>query len=184
MRQVKTLLRGLNPHKASGPDDLPTWTLKHYAEDFAPVLTHLFNDSYEEGTVPSAWKAANVVPVPKSKGGNRPNEMRSVSLLPVAAKIMERCILKRLLPSIAPAIRNQYAYLKGSSTVLAVIRMVHTWLTALDARRHAAVHALFADMSKAFDRVNHAILLQRENDVVTNPRMVAWIQNYLQDRTQ
>ncbi|KAI8515792.1 hypothetical protein Bbelb_066050 [Branchiostoma belcheri] len=107
MRQVKTLLKGLDPHKASGPDDLPTWTLKHYAEDFAPVLTHLFNDSYEEGTVPSAWKAANVVPVPKSKGGNRPNEMRPVSLLPVAAKIMERCILKRLLPSIAPAIRNR-----------------------------------------------------------------------------
>ncbi|CAH1247347.1 NPC1 [Branchiostoma lanceolatum] len=182
--EVKTLLKDLNPHKASGPDDLPTWTLKHYADDLAPVITHLFNASYEEGVVPSIWKAANVVPVPKSKGAANASEMRPVSLLPVAAKLMERCILKRLLPSITPAIRNQYAYLKGSSTVLAAIRMVHTWLSALDSRRHAAVLALFADMSKAFDRVNHSILLQRVNDVVTNPRMVAWIQNYLQGRTQ
>ncbi|XP_035664579.1 uncharacterized protein LOC118408068 [Branchiostoma floridae] len=182
--EVKTLLKGLNPHKASDPDDLPTWTLKHYADDLAPVITHLFNASYEEGVVPSIWKAANVVPVPKSKGAANASEMRPVSLLPVAAKLMERCILKRLLPSITPAIRNQYAYLKGSSTVLAAIRMVHTWLSALDSRRRAAVLALFADMSKAFDRVNHSILLQRVNDVVTNPRMVAWIQNYLQGRTQ
>ncbi|XP_066263238.1 uncharacterized protein [Branchiostoma lanceolatum] len=93
--EVKTLLKDLNPHKASGPDDLPTWTLNHYADDLAPVITHLFNASYEEGVVPSIWKAANVVPVPKSKG---------------AANAM--------------------------------------------------------------------------NDVVTNPRMVAWIQNYLQGRTQ
>ncbi|KAI8508593.1 hypothetical protein Bbelb_136920 [Branchiostoma belcheri] len=110
--------------------------------------------------------------------------MRPVSLLPILAKLLERCILKRLLPAITPVITNQYAYLKGSSTVLAAIRMVHTWLTALDSRDNIAVQALFADMSKAFDRVNHAILLQRVNDVVGNPRMVAWLHNYLQDRTQ
>ncbi|KAI8508900.1 hypothetical protein Bbelb_127480 [Branchiostoma belcheri] len=62
--------------------------------------------------------------------------------------------------------------------------MVHTWLTALDSREHTCVQTLFADMSKAFDRVNHAILLQRVNDVVASPRMVAWLQNYLQGRTQ
>ncbi|KAI8512996.1 hypothetical protein Bbelb_096350 [Branchiostoma belcheri] len=182
--EVKALLKSLNSTKASGPDDLPTWTLKQYAEDLAPVVTHLFNASYEQGVTPSIWKAANVVPIPKSRGAANPSDMRPVSLLPILAKLLERCVLKRLLPAITPVITTQYTYLKGSSTVLAAIRMVHTWLTALDSRDNIAVQALFADMSKAFDRVNHAILLQRVNDVVGNPRMVAWLHNYLQDRTQ
>ncbi|KAI8482033.1 hypothetical protein Bbelb_402090 [Branchiostoma belcheri] len=182
--EVKALLKNVNPNKASGPDDLPTWILKEYADDFAPVITHLFNSSYEEGSVPVVWKAASVVPIPKVKGATTPSDMRPVSLLPVLAKLLERCILKRLLPSITPVITNQYAYLKGSSTVIAVIRMVQTWLTALDSKDHTVVQALFADMSKAFDRVNHSILLQRVNDVVGSPRMVAWVQNYLTGRTQ
>ncbi|XP_035699606.1 uncharacterized protein LOC118432183 [Branchiostoma floridae] len=182
--ETKALLKGINPSKASGPDNLPTWMLKHYAEDFAPVITHLFNTSYEQGIIPSVWKAANVVPIPKFKGATKPSDMRPVSLLPVLAKLLERCVLKILLPSITPVITNQYAYLKGSSTVIAVIRMVHTWLTALDSRDNIAVQTLFADMSKAFDRVNHAILLQRVNDVLASPRMVAWLHNYLQCRFQ
>ncbi|KAI8502636.1 hypothetical protein Bbelb_193380 [Branchiostoma belcheri] len=173
-----------NNPPTSGPDDLPTWILKEYADDFAPVITHLFNSSYEEGSMPVVWKAASVVPIPKVKGATTPSDMRPVSLLPVLAKLLERCILKRLLPSITPVITNQYAYLKGSSTVIAVIRMVQTWLTALDSKDHMVVQALFADMSKAFDRVNHSILLQRVNDVVGSPRMVAWVQNYLTGRTQ
>ncbi|KAI8493284.1 hypothetical protein Bbelb_292880 [Branchiostoma belcheri] len=182
--EVKALLKNVNPNKASGPDDLPTWILKEYADDFAPVITHLFNSSYEGGSVPGVWKAANVVPIPKVKGVTTPSDMRPVSLLPVLVKLLERCILKRLLPSITPVITNQYAYLKGSSTVIAVIRMVQTWLMALDSKDHTVVQALFADMSKAFDRVNHSILLQRVNDVVGSPRMVAWVQNYLTGRTQ
>ncbi|KAI8484099.1 hypothetical protein Bbelb_382170 [Branchiostoma belcheri] len=173
--EVKALLKSLNSTKASGPDDLPTWTLKQYAEDLAPVVTHLFKASFEQGLTPSIWKAANVVPIPKSRGAANPSDMRP---------LLERCVLKRLLPAITLVITNQYAYLKGFSTVLAAIRMVHTWLTALDSREHTCVQTLFADMSKAFDRVNHAILLQRVNDVVASPRMVAWLQNYLQGRTQ
>ncbi|KAI8513311.1 hypothetical protein Bbelb_099610 [Branchiostoma belcheri] len=82
--------------------------------------------------------------------------MRPVSLLSVLAKLLERCILRRLLPSILPVIKDQYAYVKGSSTTIALVRMVQTWLTALDSNKPTLVRAIFADMSKAFDRVDHA----------------------------
>ncbi|KAI8487558.1 hypothetical protein Bbelb_347920 [Branchiostoma belcheri] len=55
--EVKALLKSLNSTKASGPDDLPTWTLKQYAEDLAPVVTHLFNASYQQRITPSIWKS-------------------------------------------------------------------------------------------------------------------------------
>ncbi|KAI8479510.1 hypothetical protein Bbelb_427710 [Branchiostoma belcheri] len=61
------------------------------------------------------------------------------------ARLFGKAILKRLLPSITPVIINQYAYLKGSSTVIAAVRMVHTWLTSLDSRDQRTIQVLFAD---------------------------------------
>ncbi|KAI8519219.1 hypothetical protein Bbelb_024760 [Branchiostoma belcheri] len=130
---VKTLLKGIDPRKASGPDELPTWILKEYAEDLAPIITHLFNTSYEQGVVPGVWKAAKVVLIPKIKGAAQPSDMR-------LAKLLER----------DPVV----------------------------------VQALFADMSKAFDRVDHAILIQRVIDTVPSPLMITWLHDYLRGRTQ
>ncbi|KAI8518803.1 hypothetical protein Bbelb_020600 [Branchiostoma belcheri] len=69
--EVKVLLKTTNPVKSSGPDNVPNWVLKDCAEDLAPVVCHLFNTSYAEGTVPTVWKSANVVPVPKSAGASQ-----------------------------------------------------------------------------------------------------------------
>ncbi|XP_035657398.1 uncharacterized protein LOC118403068 [Branchiostoma floridae] len=118
--EVKVLLKTTNPRKASGPDNVPNWVLKDCAEDLAPVVCHLFNTSYAKGTVPSVWKSANVVPVPKAAGASQVEDFRPVSLLAVLAKLLERCILKRLLPALTMVIRDQYAYMKGSSTTLAL----------------------------------------------------------------
>ncbi|KAI8481595.1 hypothetical protein Bbelb_406950 [Branchiostoma belcheri] len=170
--------------KASGPDEVPNWILSEFADDLAPIVTHLFNASYEEGTVPIDWKSANVVPVPKFAGASKAQDMRPVSLLSVLAKLLERSILKRLLPSIQAVIKDQYAYVKGSSTTLALVRMVQTWLTAVDSNKPTLVIAIFADMSKAFDRVDHARLLQCVIDIHTSPRMQRWIVSYLQNRRQ
>ncbi|KAI8503616.1 hypothetical protein Bbelb_185870 [Branchiostoma belcheri] len=62
--------------------------------------------------------------------------------------------------------------------------MVQTWLTALDSKKPTLVRALFADMSKAFDRVDHAILLQHVIDIQASPHMVTWIHSYLSGRRQ
>ncbi|KAI8520411.1 hypothetical protein Bbelb_001650, partial [Branchiostoma belcheri] len=163
---------------------IENWILSEFADDLAPIVTHLFNASYEEGTVPIDWKSANVVPVPKFAGASKAQDMRPVSLLSVLAKLLERSILKRLLPSIQAVIKDQYAYVKGSSTTLALVRMVQTWLTAVDSNKPTLVRAIFADMSKAFDRVDHARLLQRVIDIHTSPRMQRWIVSYLQNRRQ
>ena len=102
----------------------------------------------------------------------------------VLAKLLERCILKRLLPALTTVIRDQYAYMKGSSTTLALVRLVQTWLSALDSKKPTLVRALFADMSKAFDRVDHALLLMCVNNLQVSPHMLAWIHSYLKHRQQ
>ncbi|XP_078603982.1 uncharacterized protein LOC144877809 [Branchiostoma floridae x Branchiostoma japonicum] len=182
--EVKVLLKAINPRKAHGPDNIPNWMLKECADDLATVVSHLFNTSYAEGTVPSIWKSANVVPVPKSAGASQVEDFRPVSLLAVLAKLLERCVLRRLLPSLTAVIKDQYAYMKGSSTTIALVRMVQTWLSALDSRKPTLIRALFADMSKAFDRVDHALLLKCVTNLQISPHMVSWIHNYLEHRQQ
>ncbi|KAI8518872.1 Neurexophilin [Branchiostoma belcheri] len=59
-----------------------------------------------------------------------------------------------------------------------------TWLTALDSNKPTLVRAIFVDMSKAFDRVDHALLLERVMDIQVSPRMQRWIFSYLQNRRQ
>ncbi|CAH1248806.1 Hypp8425 [Branchiostoma lanceolatum] len=174
----------VSTRKACGPDNVPNWVLIECAEDLAPIVCHLFNASYAEGTVPTIWKSANVVPVPKAAGASQVEDFRPVSLLAGLAKLLERCILKRLLPSLPAVIRDQYAYMKGSSTTIALVRMVQTWLSALDSKKPTLVRALFADMSKAFDRVDHALLLTCVINLQASPYMVSWIHDYLQQRQQ
>ncbi|KAI8490434.1 hypothetical protein Bbelb_317020 [Branchiostoma belcheri] len=105
--EVKVLLKTTNPRKSSGPDNVPNWVLKDCVEDLAPVVCHLFNTSYAEGTVPTLWKSANVVPVPKAAGASQVEDFRPVSLLAVLAKLLERCVPKRLLPALTTVIRDQ-----------------------------------------------------------------------------
>lgn len=60
---VYKLLRNLNIHKASGPDEIPTPLIKEQAENLAPVFTTFFQASITQGKLPSDWKEANVVPI-------------------------------------------------------------------------------------------------------------------------
>ena len=53
-------LSSLNANKACGPDQIPPWFLKTFAADIAPILTDIFRDSIDSGTVPHRWKEANV----------------------------------------------------------------------------------------------------------------------------
>ena len=59
------LLRNLNPRKACGPDGIPNWLLKSFAEILAEPVCHILNNSYDEHRLPSIWKHAGVIPVPK-----------------------------------------------------------------------------------------------------------------------
>ena len=62
--------------KASGPDAIPPWFLKEYAAEIAPILTNIFQDSMESGTVPSRWKSANVFGVLKKGKKSDPSNYR------------------------------------------------------------------------------------------------------------
>ena len=82
----------LNPNKASGPDQIPPWFLKTFAADIALIVTNIFRDSIDSGTVPHKWKEANVCAVLKKGKKSDPANYRPISLTCVASTILDHII--------------------------------------------------------------------------------------------
>ena len=84
------LLASLDVSKSSGQDGISARMLKFTAYSIAPSLTKLLNLSLRSNSIPSAWKKAPVVPIPKSSGLSDLANYRPISLLPIVSKVLER----------------------------------------------------------------------------------------------
>ena len=146
-------LERIDEHKSSGPDGLPNWALREYAFAISEPLCHIFNYSLQNGVVPSIWKAANVVFIPKCHPPTSiKDDLRPISLTPTLSKVLGRLIGRRFLPNISAKFDSrQYGALKGRSTLHALMDVTHLCHQALD--NCQSVRCLIIDFRKAFDRV-------------------------------
>ena len=88
-------LVSLNPSKAHSSDEIPGWLLKENADLLTIPICDIINCSYQEGRLPSAWKEANVIPVPKQRPIKDVNKhLRPISLSPIISKIAEEHIVE------------------------------------------------------------------------------------------
>jgi hypothetical protein len=163
---------------------MPNWFLKEFAPFIADPLCAIFNASVRQGCVPTRWKRANVVPIPKV---NPPksvhSDLRPISLTPTLVKILESFVGGWILDKIGPNLHtNQFGALKGKSTSHALVAILHEWCSALDAGE--SVRALFVDFSKAFDRVDHTLLLTKLLAYGAPISLVKWVFSFLKDREQ
>ncbi|XP_030843578.1 uncharacterized protein LOC115924838 [Strongylocentrotus purpuratus] len=86
---VRKLLRNINTSKAIGPDQVPNQALKLAADEIAPVLQHLFQQSLDLGNLPEDWRKANITPIYKKGPTTNPANYRPVSLTCVCCKLLE-----------------------------------------------------------------------------------------------
>ena len=183
--EVLGALSSLDTSKASGPDGLSPTMLKATAAGIAPALTRLFNMSLLTGCLPADWKVAWVTPVPKSAKKSDPSQYRPISLLSVASKVLEKHVKDLIMVNLAEnsvITPFQWGFLEGRSTTGALLEAVDRWHRFLE--RKSEVCVVFLDLSKAFDRVPHAPLLDKLRDLDLDPYLVRWLGNYLQDRRQ
>ena len=137
----------LNKHKAAGPDGLANWCLREYADLLYEPVTNILNASYQEQRLPSVWKRADIAPLPKVKQVAIPKkELRPISLTASLSKIAEDFVVSEYVkPTLEKTVDpNQFGTISGSSTVLALISMIHSWLKATDGNG-AAVRVLLFD---------------------------------------
>ena len=186
VNSVFCLLSNLKTNKSCGSDGIMPIFLKTSASALALPLSHIFNLSFIHGCVPELWKIADVCPVPKTKPINL-LKLRPISLLPIVSKILEKSILKLYrVPLIKCYDNNQFAYRCKSSTVSALIAIHDTILKLLDNVSVNAVRVITFDMSRAFDRIPHHLLLSclSQCDLPKRAAFVNWLNSYLCGRLQ
>ena len=179
-------LREIRISSAGGPDNLPNWVLKYYSDILAEPVTNIINSSFRECRVPSVWKLANVVAIPKSSMiRDFSKDLRPISLTSTLFKIAENIVIDReLKPVILKWVDpNQFGFIPGSSTTFALISMFHHWLNACDSL-NADVRTVLLDFKKAFDFVDHNLLIAKLYSLSVKPTVVNWIIEFLRDRSQ
>lgn len=171
--------------KSSGFDDINPGVIKQIAPFVVQPLAHIFNLSMVTGVFPSALKIAKVIPIYKKDDPHTFSNYRPISVLPCFSKILERLIYNRLfnfLSSYDILHDNQYGFRKNHSTDLALIDIYNKISSALSKHHHTI--GLFLDLSKAFDTIDHSILLTKLNHYGIRGTPLALLSNYLHNRKQ
>ena len=146
---------------------------------------YITNLSLSSGTVPDQMKIARVVPSFKAGDLSLFTNYRPVSVLPAFSKILERIVYNRLINFLNKfniLSSNQYGFRKNHSTAYALILLYDKLSDAIDQGK--VTLGLFIDLSKAFDTVNHDILLAKIQFYGVRGVALQWFKSYLSCRTQ
>ena len=149
------------------------------------LLCHIVNLLFDQGCVPDQLKIPEVIPVFKAGDTTSIGNYRPISILPVFSKVFERLMYTRLMTYITEhkILSNlQFGFRKGYSTEMAISVLIDNICNATDNREH--VIGVFLDFAKAFDTVNHRMLLGKFAHYGIRGNILQWIQNYLSNRQQ
>jgi hypothetical protein len=183
VEEVVNSLLNLNVSKASDPDGIPARLLKECSHQIAPSLCTLYNHSLRSGHIPSEWKSADVTPVHKKNSKEPAANYRPISLLPIISKTLERCIYWRFYDHVVNLISPcQHGFLRNRSCVTQLLSAFHSIGQDLD--KNTQTDVLYLDFAKAFDSVDHNLLLDKLRWYGVTGSVLDWFADYLNGRTQ
>ena len=142
--------------------NIPVFIYKILAPIISPTVSMLFNNSLSEDIFPECFKTAKIIPILKSGDSNSNVNYRPISMLPFLLKIFEKLICARLDSYLKPnniLCTNQFGFSKNSNTSDAIIEFLDYVYSSLDHKQSTI--AAYLDFSKAFDTVNHNILMSK-----------------------
>ena len=157
-----SIISTLDVKKATGLDGITAKILKSSAETVCPSLLKIINISIASGKFSNSLKLAKLIPVYKSGPQNDPSYYRPISILSILSKIIEKHVTKHLF-----AYLNKYDLLhkcqsgfrKNHSYNIVLINLIDKWLKEIDKGKYNRCNIF--DLRKAFDVVDHELLLQK-----------------------
>ena len=182
--EVKSVIKSLKL-SSSGWDTISAKVIKTTYHSILTPLTHVINLSLSTGVFPSELKIARIIPLFKAGDPMHFSNYRPVSVLPIFSKIFERIMYNRLLSFINKnklLYNLQFGFRPGHSPNMALIYLVDKVSNALE--QGDFVLGLFLDFSKAFDTVDHAILLKKLEFYGVRGVPLLWFNSYLNGREQ
>ena len=178
--EILRIILSLNNSKSSGPNSIPTEVLKLLGPNICYPLKEIINISFATGKYPDKLKIAEIVAVFKNKGDPRlVNNYRPISLLSNINKIFEKLVYARLYSFLELhecIFELQFGFRSKHSTNHALTSLTETIRHALDNSNFAC--RIFVDFQKAFDTVDHDILLNKLEHYGVRGRANDWFKSY------
>ena len=178
-------INALKTKKATGPDGIGNKIVKHCREIFAYNLTKIFNKSIKDGIYPDELKVARVIALHKKGHKHDPDNYRPISILSCFNKIFERLICKQLVAFLEKyklIFRFQFGFREDHSAVICLTEITDHIRGLLDNGNY--VLGLFVDFTKAFDTVDHEILLYKMRHYGIRGHANNFFRSYLSNRKQ
>jgi hypothetical protein len=184
---VKHIIGKIEPKTSSGHDNISSKLMIQMSPLIICILRTIINQSITTGIIPDAMKTAKVIPIYKGKDSD-PHDFgnyRPISLLPVFSKILEKAIHQQLYQYLhhnSLLNERQYGFRPNHSTEYAAVDLVDNLKKSLDNKKNP--FAVFIDLSKAFDTLDHNILISKLHHYGIRGTELTWFRNYLGNRKQ
>ena len=182
------ILKAINEiisNSACGPDGVPAILLKQCKLEFCKPIRLIWSESFQSGVVPKFYKASNVTPIYKKGSRAKAGNYRPVSLTSHIIKIYERILRKKIVSFLETnniLCPNQHGFRSGRSCLTQMLS--HFDDVFLGLMNNADTDAIYLDYAKAFDKVDHKLLLVKLKVYGFNDSLIKWIESFLTNRTQ
>ena len=183
--EIIDIVKKLKNKSSAGFDNINPKILKTSIYSIVNPIVNIMNSSISTGIVPDSLKLAKVIPIHKKGEKNCLNNYRPISILPTFSKILEKIIHKRLYKFLTNhniITQSQYGFRPKLSTEHAVLDLQNSIINNLD-KNNTSI-AVFLDLSKAFDTINHTILLNKLKYYGIRGLALKWFESYLSNRKQ
>ena len=183
--EIADIISNLSSDKSDGPNGLPTKIMQLLKNEISPILANLFNQSFSHGVFPSILKTAKVIPIHKKLSKLSCSNYRPISILSNIDKIIERLMHKRLYNFVEEnqiVYPLQFGFRKNFSTTLALLSLTEEIQQEMDKGRFGC--GIFIDFQKAFDTVDHNILVKKLDHYGIRGVSNSWFKSYLNNRKQ
>lgn len=185
INEVIDTINKLESNKSCGYDGITVKCVKICKEILAPPLTRLINICFQSGKYPDVLKIQKITPIFKNGEKTKLENYRPISVLPIFNKIIEKIIFERIynfLESENFFYNKQFGFRPKMSTSTAAVELMNMIIENIESRM--IVGGVFLDLSKAFDTINHSILLKKLNYAGIRGSSFQLLENYLYNRTQ
>jgi hypothetical protein len=183
--EVLDILKSLKNKYSAGRDNIPDAVLKYCSDLVVDPLVDIINESFSQEVFPSTFKTARVVQIYKKGDRRECFSYRPVSLLPSVSKVYEIAMSRRItkyLDKFQIMCLSQHGFTRGKSTSTAITQFLDQVYDSWEDKSYSV--GVFIDLSRAFDCVNHKLLLDKLSAYGVRGNALSWFRSYLSRRQQ